>query len=265
MAIQGLERRQVIVADPSDQVGVMVQALEMLGMVGDVNREEVTESVRSDVEALNDCGELGLNYPYIPEDLIALDQVVEALDSGKFAGVYRDTYVDCLWVPSEGRGHFSANEFGGFAQSKTDADIPAHVRRAVFDTHSGYDMLLHFLDMPFDAERAEKGEQTQLEAIAEAVKRYESTHKGFSMGALSAKDIAMMSLMQRIKGSDVMPLEAGRMHDATMPRKLGLGPCRDQSVIGNVTTDLDQLRLEWTVGSRIPEAGVGLTVGPKEF
>jgi hypothetical protein len=262
MAIQGLERSQAPVNSPATDVEVMVDALERVGLVSDANRDEVKESTAADIAALESSGD-GQDYPWIPDELVTLDNVVYALDTGEYQSgeEYVDTYVyNRLWTPGTDQDGYSAEDLDKFDSERSGSGVLPHVRRALHNPSSKVDPKLHFLNQPFDEQYAEEGAETQLQAIAKAQAEYEAAHEGFGMTPLNAKGVAMIALIQRIKGED-MPFEYGWLNDATMPRRTVVG----DSLVGDVDSLDGQLRLDRSDGDAFPYDGVGLSVGPKEI
>ncbi len=263
MAIKGLERGQISVVQPTNEVGVVVEALERIGLVGEATRDEITESVAEDFIKLDASGVEGARYPAVPRRLASLREIADASDSGTYAGekTYRATYFyDALWTPGADSGGYRVEELSNLELGKTDDSWEPHVRVAVYNADSPDDPLLHFLDQPFDEKYAEEGAETQLAAIAQAKTEYEAEYPDFCMTPLNGQAIAIIGLMQRIKG-EPMPLTWGYMYDATTPRKSVGGV----SLVGYVNFDGGQLGFGGGNGYAHPGGGVGLSVGPKEL
>ncbi len=260
MVIEGLRTvpEQPKSANISDHVAANVEALDMIGLVED--RDQVTESVARDFEALTESGRTGESYIALPRGLITLSGLIEVSDSGNYNGKeYPESYVwSSLWTPGTSRGGYKADEldnltFGG------NVDFPVRARLAVHGNESQEEPLLHFLNKPFDEKYAQSGEQTQLEAIDKAVAAYEAEgHQDFAMTPLNAKGVAFIGLVRRIKGES-MPFEWGYMRDGTLRRKTVGG----RSVVGDVDSDGDEFYLGGSDGGAGSGCGVGLSVGPR--
>lgn len=171
---------------------------------------------------------------------------------------YPETYVyDRLWTPGNDPDGYKADDLDNLKLNWRDADWKPHARLAVHNPASEQEPLLYFLGQPFDELYAEAGQQTQLDAIAEATKAYNAEHADFEMTPLNAKGIAMIALVHRIKGES-MPLTWGFMRDATLPRRtVGI------SLVGDVGSGGDRLRLGGSDGRARSRSGVGVSVGPE--
>ena len=262
MAIQGLRSApQPMEASISDQVGASVEALNMLGLVQD--RDQVTESVAAEFRNLEEIGQTGERYIQLPRGIITLQELVTVADSATYPGdkKYPGTYVySTLWTPGANPHGYKTSDLDNLTLGQANANWPAHARSAVHNPASEQEPLLHFLGQPYDELYAETGQQTQLEAIAEAAQANEAAHEGFAMTPLNAKAVAMIALTRRIKGES-MPLSWGYMRDATLPRKTVDG----DSYVGYVNSLGVQLSLSGSLGHASSDSGVGLSVGPKEL
>jgi hypothetical protein len=261
MAIEGLRTvSQPCEVNMDDHVGASVEALSVLGLVED--RDQVTESVTAEYAALTQSGRTGEVFVQLPRSVITLGGLVKASDSATYPGdrKYPESYVwHELWTPGTDRGGYKAEELDNLTLSG-DGNFTPHARLAVHNSASQEEPLLHFLGKPYDSKYAKKGEQTQLEAVNEAVAAYSAEdHEGFAMTALNAKAVAMIALVRRIKGQ-TMPMARGFMRDATLNRHT-VG----RSVVGGVCTVGGQLILYGSYGDSRSDAGVGLSVGPKEL
>lgn len=268
MAIEGLKAgQQPGEFNLSDHIGASVEALSMLGLVGDPDL--VTESVANDYKKLIESGVAGEPYIQLPRSMITLTGLVKVLDSttypdGRSYGkseVYKN-----LWTPGHGTEGYEADELdnlvlANLARGNQD-DFRPHGRLAVHNTKtkSKKEPLLHFLGMPFDSKHARKGEQTQLEALDVMIKEYEAQNVtgDFEIAPLNAKAVAFMALVRRIKG-EPMPLSWGFMRDATLPRKTVGG----SSCVGDVDSDGGQLKMNSSYGYALSDFGVGVSMGPK--
>lgn len=261
MAIEGLRTApQPSEVNLNDHVGASVEALNILGLVED--RDQVTESVTADFSQLAESGRTGEAFIQLPRDVITLGDLVEASDSATYAGdkQYPQSYVYReLWTPGSGTEGYKADDLDNLTLGG-NGDFAAHARLAVHNPASQQEPLLHFLDMPFDKKYAGEGQQTQLEALDEAIKAYEAEegHENFEMTALNAKAVAFIALVHRIKG-EAMPIGWGFMRDATLPRETLYG----DSIVGDVYSAGDQLRLSGSCGGASSSDGVGVSVGPK--
>lgn len=262
MAIEGLRTvPQPSEANLSDQVGVSVEALNILGLVED--NDLVTESVTAEFSKLGQSGRTGEAFVQLPRSVITLADLVKASDSATYSGdrQYPETYVYReLWTPGFGKNGYSAEELDNLTLGG-NADFTPHVRLAVHNSASEQEPLLHFLDKPYDKKYPKRGEQTQLGAVEEAVKAYDAEgHEDFTMTPLNAKAVAFIALIRRIKG-ETMPMAWGFMRDATLPRKEVGG----DSVVGGVFSSGDGFYLNRSRGSADSDGGVGLSVGSKEL
>ncbi len=263
MAIEGLrttpQPREV--SNVSDQVGASVEALEILGLVED--HDQVTESVTAEFTSLQSSGRTGETFIQLPRSVISLGDLVKASDSATYSGdrQYPETYVyNELWTPGFDRNGYKAEELDNLTLGGNGNFAP-HARLAVHNPASEQEPLLHFLSKPFDEKYAQKGEQTQLEAVEEAVREYEAeAHEGLAMTPLNAKAVAFIALTRRIKGED-MPITWGYMRDATLSRKTVVGG----SIVGFVLSSGDEFSLSGSSGDAYSNLGVGLSVGPKEL
>lgn len=263
MAIEGLRRVEPQTFNRDDEIGVMVDALERVGLVRDSNRDRVTESVTADLGLLTANGETGESYPWVSEYLVTLGEVVHALDSGEYANSrdYDEALVDHrLWTPGAHPDGYDADDFGNLEPGQPARGVPAHVRQAIHNPASEAEPLLHFLDLPFDDKYRGKAPETQLEALAKAKQEYERAHEGFTVTPLDSKAIAMITLMRRIKGQ-AMPLEWGCMRDATLPRRV----LKNNPVVGAVYSRGEQLNVGWSTGVPKDDVGLGLSVGPQKI
>jgi hypothetical protein len=259
MAIQGLERGVPPVAEPTTEAGVIVDALERVGLVRDDNREDILRSTEADLAGLEGSG-AGEDLPWTPDELVTLDEVVHALDTGQYLSgrEYPESFVYApLWRRGDRNG-YSAQDLDRFDRERPGRGVEPHVRRALHNPNSQLDPKLHFADQPFDEKYAEEGQETQQDAIAKAKAEYEAEHEGFSLIPLNAKSVAWLALIQRIKGED-MPFNDSWMYDATMPRRTVGG----FSVVGSVYSGGGVFGLDGGLGLAGPGAGVGLSVGPK--
>lgn len=260
MAIEGLrtapQPSEVIL---SDHIGASVEALNILGLVED--RDQVTESVTVEFSALAKSGRTGEAFIQLPRDVITLGDLVSASDSATYADdrKYPESYVYLeLWTPGFGAEGYKAEELDNLTLGD-NGDFAPHARLAVHNPASDKEPLLHFLDMPFDDKYAKRKQQTQLDAVEEAVKAYEAEgHENFEMTPLNAKAVAFIALTRRIKG-EAMPMSWGFMRDATLPRKSLDG----YSVVGGADSVGDRFDLDGSDGDASSGSGVGLSVGPK--
>jgi hypothetical protein len=262
MAIEGLRTvPQPSEVSISDQVGASVEALDILGLVED--RDLVTESVTAEFRGLSKSGRTGEAFVQLPRSVITLADLVQASDSATYSGdrQYPETYVYReLWTPGFDKDGYKAEELDNLTLGG-NGDFTPHARLAVHNPASEQEPLLHFLGKPFDKKYAEKGQQTQLEAVEEAVKAYESEgHEDFAMTPLNAKAVAFIALTRRIKG-ETMPMAWGYMRDATLPRKEVDG----YSVVGYVGSGGGGFLLGGSRGGADSSGGVGLSVGSKEL
>lgn len=265
MAIEGLRKAQ---PNPTDEIGASVEALYRLGLVEDLGR--VAETVTAGFNALTrSSGKTGDAYVQLPRSLVTLPTMIEVLDSGTYPSYtkYLPAQVDdALWTASAVGCGYEADDIGNLEVGKHEANWPAHVRLAVHNPVSEAEPLLHFLNQPFDEEYAKAGEQTQLQAIAEAKAAYEAERSDmFTMIPLNVSAVAMIALTRRIKGESI-PVEWGFMRDATLPRITTVG---GRSRVGSVFCRYNdghrgQLWLGRSRGEAKPNVGVGLSVGEME-
>lgn len=262
MAIEGLRTvPQPNQVDISDEVGASVEALELLGLVED--RDQVTESVKAEFGALDQSGRTGEAYIQLPRGIITLQGLIDVSDSATYSGDkrYPESYVyHNLWTPGAHPDGYKAEDLDNLKLGEQNATWLPHARLAVHNPVSEREPLLHFLGLPIDELYAEAGQQTQLEALAEAAKAYEAEHAGFEMTPLNAKAVAMIALTRRIKGQS-MPMEWGFMRDGTLPRATVGGV----SFVGCVYSYGGQLKLSRSVGSAHSNGGLGVSVGPKQL
>lgn len=278
MAIEGLRTQpQPRAVNGLDDVGAAVEALEMLGLVRD--RDQVTEYVAAEYKALGQAGRPGELYIQLPRSLITLEGLIEVSDAGVYARKHPNSYIchalltpagrkypnsyvsNALWTPGANPGGYQAEELDNLTPGQQEANWAPHARLAVHNQDFRSEPLLHFLDKPFDKKYAQEGEQTQLDAVTEAIQTYEAEqHEGFVMTPLNAKAVAMIGLIRRIKGQ-AMPLQWGFMLDATLVRKTVDG----KSSVGYVECLYNRLGLYGSSGSANPGIGVGLSVGPEEL
>lgn len=260
MAIEGLRTvPQPSEVNLSDQVGASVEALNILGLVED--RDQVTESVTAEFKSLSQSGRTGEAFVQLPRSVITLADLVHASDSATYSGdrQYPETYVYReLWTPGFDKDGYKAEELDNLTLGG-NGDFAPNARLAVHNPNSVQEPLLHFLDEPYDRKYAEKGQQTQLEAVEEAVKEYEAEgHETFEMTPLNAKAVAFIALTRRIKG-ETMPMAWGFMRDATLPRKTVDG----YSLVGRVDSVGGKFILYGSDGGAYSDHGVGLSVGSK--
>ena len=264
MAIEGL--KTIPIPQPnkvnlSDQVGASVEALNILGLVED--RDFVTESVTAEFGRLNQSGRTGEPFVQLPRSVISLADLVQASDNATYSDdrQYPETVVYSeLWTPGFDKDGYTAEEVDNLTLGG-NGDFAPHARVAVHNPASEQEPLLHFIGKPYDKKYAEKGQQTQLEAVEEAIKAYEAEgHEDFAMTPLNAKAVAFIALTRRIKG-ETMPISWGFMRDATLTRK----EVGDYSLVGNVDFDGNKFNLHGSRGDAFSDNGVGLSVGSKEI
>jgi hypothetical protein len=262
MAIEGLRTApQPVDIGMSDHVGATIEALNMLRLVEDTDR--FTETVSVEFAALNQAGRTGEAFVQLPRGIITLGDLLAASDGATYAHekTYPKSYVwHELWTPGTDPDGYKAEELDNIISAGVGNFAP-HARLAVHNPANAQEPLLHFLDKPFDGRYAKRKEQTQLQAVDEAVKVYTAEgHQGFTMTPLNAKAVAMIALVRRIKG-EAMPMEWGFMRDATLTRRTVDGG----SFVGDVDSHNGQLGLLGSGGLAYSDRGVGLSVGPKEL
>jgi hypothetical protein len=126
--------------------------------------------------------------------------------------------------------------------------------------------------MPFDSHNAERGQQTQLDAIAEAKRAYDSDHEGFVMTPLSTQAVLTIALSRRFRQvrDEPMPVSRAYFRDATLPR-LYLDPLETThprrfneppiSLVGMVFSGAKgEMVLDWSRGTPKEDVGVGLSI-----
>ncbi|HMK95948.1 MAG TPA: hypothetical protein VK425_00285 [Acidimicrobiales bacterium] len=277
MAIEGLRAAPDHVAvNVSKEVGAWTEALGILGLVQD----RVSETINADIEHLSSCGVAGEPYVYYPQ-AISFHGLINALDHGKFA---RHTYPPTsrnhkVWALGEhaaGSGGYTEHELDRIARHQPYADCLPHVRLAVYEANgtAKLDRLLHFLGLPFDRHNAEPGQTTQLDAINQAIRDFESRHEGFTMTPLNTQAMLMIALARRARGEgEAMPASRGYFRDATLPRKF-MNPVETVHphkfddpplwLIGMMfSAAKGEIVLDWSRGTAKEDVGVGLSVGPK--
>jgi hypothetical protein len=134
------------------------------------------------------------------------------------------------------------------------------------------DKLLHFLGLPYDRHNAQRGQETQLDAIAAAKRAYEPEHEGFVMTPLSTQAILMIALSRRLRHvkDEAMPVSRAYFRDATLPR-LFMDPLETARprrfndppiwLIGMVFSGAKgEMVLDWSHGTAKEDVGVGLSI-----
>jgi hypothetical protein len=274
MAIEGLCNKPVIEhsTNTSDAVEASVEALEILGLVQD--RDQVTESVAGEFNRLmaSNVTQNGELFIKLPRDVITLKSLIAASDNTRYAGnrTYPATLIcDNLWTPQPGADRYAADELDNLTSDPYSGTYSPHARLALYNPESPADQLLHFLKMPFHEIHTKPKKPTQLQAVNEASKAFETEHPDLSMIPLSVKDIAMIALTRRIKGEN-MPLEHGIMRDATLRtvEKLygpgGLQLSHNEYEVASIDYH-EKLRLRYSLGKARCLEGVGLSVGPNNL
>jgi hypothetical protein len=254
----------VPIIDSSDQVGVSVEALKVLGLVKD--KEMLTESLTRDyqrlIEGQDRSGELFVKIP-LRRDL-GLAAMLNLVDSRFYEGrrptskvrVYPRAEVwPELWEqPVKDTSVTDVNNLVSPAQK-------AHARLALKDGPNPDDPFLYFVGQPYDDETAVMGEKTQLGSLAGAQVAYEQYKPDFNLTHLSIADYVMLDTQARIRGEALQIY--GQMNIPFMGRKRIHG----ESVIGSVSkfSHTGGLQLGWTEGRSDDNAGIGLSVGISEW
>ncbi|MGH7238279.1 MAG: hypothetical protein ACREGF_07125 [Candidatus Saccharimonadales bacterium] len=117
--------RSLITSTPNvaDEIGVSVEALDMLGLVED--RDRVTETVTAGFEALNTSGQTGERYVQLSRNLITLSGMITALDGATYPEnrSYPKTYVyHELWTPKADQNSYKAEELGKLERGEQNSD-----------------------------------------------------------------------------------------------------------------------------------------------
>lgn len=230
----------------SDEVGVVVEALDMLGVV--VDHDQATESVASEFAVLDELGVEGQKY--VGGNVFTFDRILEVLDGGKFpAKTYPNTFVnEEPWFDVKGKGSV----------------LPPHARLAVHNPDNPISPLLHGLGLPYDGTHEHHPCVTQVDFVTEKKTAFESERWGFNLSALTHMDIAFIALIQRIKGENMPLLGPGYMRDASLPRANSHGRTLQ---IGSLTsTETGQLRFSGSGGLGFASEywGVGLSLGKNQ-
>jgi hypothetical protein len=283
MAVNGL--RNEADSSVSDDAGAAVEALYMLNLVRD--RELVEESITREFETLSYSGKIGEPFIQLPRHVASLPYIIDTLDTGLYprAGAehplgrkYPKTAEYYEWWDREGGGMemYEDDDIGNLELGQKDDSWPVHARLAIYNPDCEEEPLLHFLGMDFSKEISGREERTQMSAIANAKREYETQHPDFTMMPLNASGFAMVSLMRRIKGQS-SPVTWGALRDASLPAVLNTGrkPPQDPLAkalyqpsywVPNIDTDPrwegGQLRFgSGENGFAAPHIGVGLSAG----
>lgn len=260
MAIEGL----LVKTEPAQQlyfagrpnvaeaVGVTLEAYQALGYQPDVDR--ATETLTADFQALTALGYAGRLFVKAPAE-VSFDQLVEATGGMRPAGIDSLWRYPNLWVPGTEAESYTAEELN-------HAPEVAVARLALYSaSKTDVDPLLHHLDAPFDdyARQRWGGDSTQLDEIEKDKAVFAAGHPDFALDALDHRDFALLALMGRIRGVDTADqiLSRGYMWIADLPRRLVDG----DSVVGDVSSDGGQRKLDRSSGAARSDFGVGLSVG----
>jgi hypothetical protein len=274
MAIQGLRTTpQHTNLHISDEVASSLAVLDRLGLMQDHDR--VAETMIADIDNLRLCGMVGEPYVYYPQ-AITFHGLINALNNGPFPRhTYPSTSINHrVWGSGEHTDGYSYQQLDKLALRQPCADWAPQVRLAVYNTHSSpkVDKLLHFLALPFDTHNAGRGQHTQLDAIDEAKRAYDSEHEGFVMTPLTTQAILTIALSRRLRRlkDEAMPVSRAYFRDATLPR-LYMDPLETSqprrfsdppiSLIGMVFSGAKgEMVLDWSRGTPKEDVGVGLSI-----
>jgi hypothetical protein len=276
MALVGLKERQQF----GDEASATVVALELLGLVDD--RERLLDSVSTEFEVLRASGIPGELYIQVPESVCSACAIARAVWYGQLSARSLEddpkyvTFeslrenVDPLWRPGHAAHSYTVSEVGNLTiPSSQDRKWAPHARLAVYDTentkaHNGKG-LLHFLNQPFDSERATAGQQTQLEAIATVAAN--ERYRGHTLAPLNTSGLAMIALIRRVQGLP-MPMKndhrspAEVLVDATLPRRIFDQDRSRVSVVGTLSMEDHKLLFGTWEGAPAPNIGVGISIAP---
>lgn len=274
MAIEGLRTTpQHSDLHISDEVASLLRVLDRLGLMQEHDR--VAKTMIAAIDNLSLCGMVGEPYVYYPQ-AITFQGLIDALDNGTFP---RHTYPSTdinhrVWGSGEHTEGYRYRELDRLALGQPFADWAPQVRLAVYNTHSTpkVDKLLHFLGLPFDTHNAERGQETQLDAIDEAKRAYDSEHEGFVMRPLTTQAILTIALSRRLRQvkDEPMPVSRAYFRDATLPR-LYMDPLETSqprrfnhppiSLVGMVFSGAKgEMVLDWSRGTPKEDVGVGLSI-----
>lgn len=247
----------------SDAVGANVEALDLVGLVTDYNREAVTLEVARDFHRLGQLGIQGELFVALPDALASLAVRVAALDAKSKA--VHDTripaaHVDAkFWIPDTAKSVHSREDLGRLGPEYDNRKWISHGRVIVPNPDHPDEPLLHHVGLPYDECYAKLGEETQLKLFAAQKARFELTHDGTNLNPLTARDVTIIALIRQIKG-EPMPFSRGFMHDASLVRVMW-NVSREVTFVGIVGSRSGQLRLGKSGGRAHPNIGIAVSAG----
>lgn len=267
MALEGLyvknpEAEPVVLAasfkqgtpDVAEAVGVTIEAHKELGYNPDVDK--ATESLTRDFGERAVLGLDGRLYLEPPAE-VTTDDIIAAADGKRPFCVAETHRYPSLWVPGH-KNNYTAEEQDAAAPEEPEA------RLAVFSVlNNDVDNILHLLGMPYDDKYKRDGEQTQLEAIAEAKEQFDANYDSFQLHTLGQRAVAMMVLMDRIRGVDHRSkdfiLNTGFMRVPDLGRRKVGGA----SLVGRVFSRGGRFNLNESNGKANHDNGVGFGMRQK--
>jgi hypothetical protein len=285
MAIEGLRDTQYDgPTSTSPQVNIFVKELDLLHQT--IDHDKVIRTLEKDLEWIESLGVDGEPYIAFQPATLAFSGLAAALDSHQFPRHYPPTERNhVVWSYGE-HGHeagYKDYELGRLALGEHDPTWLPHLRLAVYNHKDTTDKLLHFVDMPYNRNHAEHGETTQLDAFERFKREKEAEYPDIEVTPLGAGSLVSMDIAHRLWNPDTMPhsiahgipIKRGFMRDPNVHRRL-INPVRSDS--GKIQTSepvwlgpmVDfrgngALLLEFTLGHKKPDVGLGVSYGPKSL
>lgn len=189
--------------DVSEAVGVALQALSLVNMLDDPDRQH--EELTSDFQALAPTqGGVGELYPQVPlpKGLTTVQRIARVLHQNAEESVYglaiigptgRNTYLNDV----------SLNSMG--LTGKRPTAWRPHGRLAVSGAAAEADPLLHFTDRSDPPSRGWP-QMKKLQALHRMQIEYERANPNYNLGLVNTAAFLMLALQHQIKG-EKMPLD----------------------------------------------------------
>jgi hypothetical protein len=233
----------------AEATNVTLELFDLLGLIGDLGAAR--ESLTQKYTRLANLGHDGRLYPTLSPSQATFERLIAVAESLRPSNVDTEYRYAPLWVPT------SNKEYRGYAQRELDGTDELGVSLAVFNNvTTNRDPMLFGLNLPYDTERAEEGETTQLDLIKLVTTQYGESN----IRPSTHRDFLIWSIMDRIRKIPVseQALAKGWMRIPTLGRKVLPG---GGSVVGDVFSDGGQLRFAWNDGRANDDSGVGFSVG----
>lgn len=230
--------------DVGEAVGVTLQAFSELGA-----RLDVDVAAQSMTDGFNDLAGLGYDgrLHVEPPAAVSFDTILSVSDGMRARTVQELYRYPNLWTPDTERNSYTAKELN-------NAPADPQARLAVFsaDKTTGVDRLLHFLDQPYDDVHRGDAPQTQLESVSRTAAETAKNHPQATVTALGHRAVAMLALMDRIRGvKKVDPKSAAFiLNQGFMRLPVGRRGVAGVSIVGDVYSSDGRFKLGGVVRLR---------------